>query len=247
MRSSRRTSGSTTCNLVSCKYPVRDPAQPEPGPAGRRIVEPGSVDDARDWYERVAPLEYQELYEICVQDELGLPKPRHRDEHHRAPRVSRPVSVPVGPAAQWRHTTASVAPSPVHRRGLGGGRFGPVTRRRCDRGGRMPPLRRRANRNGDGSRTRRSVVLIAVASFGSPSSSWTQDLVELLVLEGGDPLIPVPGVIHRSLAQQSVDQPGRARVVQDPGQVLAADEVHVVDPEVDGTTSSPGDRRPPVH
>jgi len=60
--------------LVSCKYLSGILHNPSPARLVDGLLSQAPVDDARDWYERVAPLEYQELYEICVQDELGLPK-----------------------------------------------------------------------------------------------------------------------------------------------------------------------------
>lgn len=61
--------------LVSCKYLSRILHNPSPA----RLVEgllthvPGS--DARDWFHRVAPLEYQDLYERCAAAVAGEPLP----------------------------------------------------------------------------------------------------------------------------------------------------------------------------
>lgn len=52
--------------LVSCKYMSRILHNPSPARLVEGLLTQASVDDLRDWYHRVAPVEYQELYEACV-------------------------------------------------------------------------------------------------------------------------------------------------------------------------------------
>lgn len=52
--------------LVSCKYLSRILHNPSPARLVEGLLTHAPVDDLRDWYQRVAPLEYQELYEACV-------------------------------------------------------------------------------------------------------------------------------------------------------------------------------------
>ena len=60
--------------LVSCKYLSGILHNPSPARLVDGLLSKAPVDDARDWYERVAPAEYQELYEICAEDDPGLPE-----------------------------------------------------------------------------------------------------------------------------------------------------------------------------
>lgn len=52
--------------LVSCKYLSRILHNPSPARLVEGLLTQAPVDDARDWYHRVAPVEYQELYEACA-------------------------------------------------------------------------------------------------------------------------------------------------------------------------------------
>jgi len=52
--------------LVSCKYLSRILHNPSPARLIEGLLTQVPVDDARDWYLRVAPAEYQELYEACI-------------------------------------------------------------------------------------------------------------------------------------------------------------------------------------
>lgn len=52
--------------LVSCKYLSRILHNPSPARLVEGLLTQAPVDDLRDWYHRVAPAEYQELYEACV-------------------------------------------------------------------------------------------------------------------------------------------------------------------------------------
>jgi hypothetical protein len=52
--------------LVSCKYLSRILHNPSPARLVEGLLTQAPVDDLRDWYQRVAPVEYQELYEACV-------------------------------------------------------------------------------------------------------------------------------------------------------------------------------------
>ena len=52
--------------LVSCKYLSRILHNPSPARLVEGLLTQAPVEDVRDWYHRVAPVEYQELYEACV-------------------------------------------------------------------------------------------------------------------------------------------------------------------------------------
>ena len=58
--------------LVSCKYLSRILHNPSPARLIEGLLTQVPVDDMRDWYHRVAPIEYQQLYEACID---GLPGP----------------------------------------------------------------------------------------------------------------------------------------------------------------------------
>jgi hypothetical protein len=62
--------------LVSCKYLSRILHNPSPARLVEGLLTQAPVDDLRDWYARVAPREYQELYETCVGAIDGPPLPR---------------------------------------------------------------------------------------------------------------------------------------------------------------------------
>lgn len=59
--------------LVSCKYLSGILHNPSPARLVDGLLSQAPVDDARDWYERVAPHEYQDLYELCAAIEPSLP------------------------------------------------------------------------------------------------------------------------------------------------------------------------------
>jgi len=61
--------------LVSCKYLSRILHNPSPARLFEGLLTQAPVDDARDWYDRVAPLEYQALYEACLAELDGPPLP----------------------------------------------------------------------------------------------------------------------------------------------------------------------------
>ena len=61
--------------LVSCKYLSRILHNPSPARLVEGLLTRRPVDDLRDWYHRVAPAEYQELYEACVPAVDGPPLP----------------------------------------------------------------------------------------------------------------------------------------------------------------------------
>lgn len=60
--------------LVSCKYLSGILHNPSPARLVEGLLSQAPVDDARDWYDRVAPVEYQDLYEVCAQGRSGLPQ-----------------------------------------------------------------------------------------------------------------------------------------------------------------------------
>jgi hypothetical protein len=59
--------------LVSCKYLSGILHNPSPARLVEGLLSQAPVDDARDWYDRVAPVEYQDLYEVCAQGTADLP------------------------------------------------------------------------------------------------------------------------------------------------------------------------------
>jgi len=59
--------------LVSCKYLSGILHNPSPARLVDGLLSQAPIDDARDWYERVAPNEYQDLYEVCATGEPSLP------------------------------------------------------------------------------------------------------------------------------------------------------------------------------
>ena len=59
--------------LVSCKYLSGILHNPSPARLVEGLLSQAPVDDARDWYERVAPAEYQELYEASAEGSPQLP------------------------------------------------------------------------------------------------------------------------------------------------------------------------------
>ena len=60
--------------LVSCKYLSGILHNPSPARLVDGLLSQAPIDDTRDWYERVAPVEYQDLYEICIDGEPDLPR-----------------------------------------------------------------------------------------------------------------------------------------------------------------------------
>jgi len=61
--------------LVSCKYLSKILHNPSPARLVEGLLSHTPVDDLSDWYNRVAPTEYQQLYEACVPAVLGPPLP----------------------------------------------------------------------------------------------------------------------------------------------------------------------------
>lgn len=61
--------------LISCKYLSRILHNSSPARLIEGLLTQTPVDDLRDWYHRVAPVEYQELYEVCVPIVDGAPLP----------------------------------------------------------------------------------------------------------------------------------------------------------------------------
>lgn len=59
--------------LVSCKYLSRILHNPSPARLVDGLLRQEPVDDARDWYDRVAPAEYQHLYQVCVETDERFP------------------------------------------------------------------------------------------------------------------------------------------------------------------------------
>lgn len=61
--------------LVSCKYLSRILHNPSPARLVEGLLTQTPIDDPRDWYQRVAPVEYQELYKACASaiEESALP------------------------------------------------------------------------------------------------------------------------------------------------------------------------------
>jgi hypothetical protein len=61
--------------LVSCKYLSRILHNPSPARLVEGLLSHVAVHDARDWFQRVAPAEYQDLYEHCAAAVAGEPLP----------------------------------------------------------------------------------------------------------------------------------------------------------------------------
>lgn len=61
--------------LVSCKYLSRILHNPSPARLVEGLLTHAPVLDARDWFQRVAPVEYQDLYEGCAAAVDGEPLP----------------------------------------------------------------------------------------------------------------------------------------------------------------------------
>ncbi len=59
--------------LVSCKYLSKILHNPSPARLVDGLLSQAPVDDARDWYERVAPEQYEALYAVCRGLDPGLP------------------------------------------------------------------------------------------------------------------------------------------------------------------------------
>ncbi len=59
--------------LVSCKYLSRILHNPSPARLVEGLLGQAPLADGRDWYERVAPEEYQALYELCAAGNPSLP------------------------------------------------------------------------------------------------------------------------------------------------------------------------------
>lgn len=61
--------------LVSCKYLSRILHNPSPARLVEGLLTQAPVNDHRDWYQRVAPTEHQQLYEACRSGIEGPPLP----------------------------------------------------------------------------------------------------------------------------------------------------------------------------
>jgi hypothetical protein len=72
--------------LVSCKYLSRILHNPSPARLVEGLLTQAPVDDLRDWYQRVAPAEYQALYEACVDSIDVMPLPPLASDLVRAER-----------------------------------------------------------------------------------------------------------------------------------------------------------------
>jgi hypothetical protein len=59
--------------LVSCKYLSGILHNPSPARLVEGLLSPAPLVDARDWYDRVATVEYQRLYEACADGDPDLP------------------------------------------------------------------------------------------------------------------------------------------------------------------------------
>lgn len=61
--------------LISCKYLSRILHNPSPARLVEGLLTRAPVADLRDWYQRIAPVEYQELYEACAEFVDGVVLP----------------------------------------------------------------------------------------------------------------------------------------------------------------------------
>ena len=110
--------------LVSCKYLSGILHNPSPARLVDGLLGQGPVEDARDWYERVAPAEYQRLYEVCAGADPDLPEAASELTSAQR-RASRPHWTTAGRPAGSRHTRTCAGggrgeprrPGEAHRRG----------------------------------------------------------------------------------------------------------------------------------
>lgn len=72
--------------LVSCKYLSRILHNPSPARLVDGLLTQTPVEDVHDWYDRVAPVEYQQLYEACVPAVEGPTMPARATDLSRAER-----------------------------------------------------------------------------------------------------------------------------------------------------------------
>lgn len=61
--------------LISCKYLSRILHNPSPARLVEGLLSQAPVDDRRDWYQRVAPVELQDLYQACIPFVEGMSLP----------------------------------------------------------------------------------------------------------------------------------------------------------------------------
>lgn len=97
--------------LISCKYLSRILHNPSPARLVEGLLSHAPVDDSRDWYERVAPAEYQDLYEACAAGDPRLPE-RAADlgtPERRALSSRLAGGWPTGAAAAYQRLCAAVA------------------------------------------------------------------------------------------------------------------------------------------
>ena len=76
--------------LISCKYLSRILHNPSPARLVEGLLTQAPVDDLRDWYQRFAPDEYQELYETCARSvgDPTLPQRASDLTHHDRRRLA---------------------------------------------------------------------------------------------------------------------------------------------------------------
>ena len=82
--------------LVSCKYLSRILHNPSPARLVEGLLTQAPVDNLRDWYERVAPLEYQQLYESCAAAVHGTTMPLQASDLVNAQRRRLVVALRTG-------------------------------------------------------------------------------------------------------------------------------------------------------
>jgi hypothetical protein len=90
--------------LVSCKYLSRILHNPSPARLVEGLLTQAPVDDLRDWYQRVAPAEYQQLYEACVDSLAVMPLPALASDLARTERRQLALAL----RGEWSAEAASV-------------------------------------------------------------------------------------------------------------------------------------------
>lgn len=88
--------------LVSCKYISRILHNPSPARLVEGLLSQAPVEDSRDWYHRIAPVEYQALYEECVDAADGPPLPARAEELTPTERTRLALALRTG----WPHNAA---------------------------------------------------------------------------------------------------------------------------------------------
>lgn len=105
--------------LVSCKYLSRILHNPSPARLVEGLLAHTLIDDLGDWYQRVAPVEYQDLYQACISEVQGTDLPPLASDLVRVQRRRLAVGLrgtwPVAAVAPYRRLCAAVATATAER------------------------------------------------------------------------------------------------------------------------------------